>query len=214
MARRTFASGAMEMGAIGPNDKSTAEDFDRRLLFLYRTLRVLSWDSVLSCHLQLAYIRVRYRHDGKAEPEPVTPQALDDAIQRCKWLLMTPRDFGGLHDVSGHYRRLMEGLLKDAHVDLGGPWVRAFLIAHVRFVCALIRRCIASTTRPTPTRTNARSASARCGTGPASSTAIHPPGVDSLSGLAMPCLHMPSAIGDVSLPTGRSLLTSAPVVKT
>jgi len=95
MARRTFASGAMEMSAIGPNDKSTAEDFDRRLLFLYRTLRVLSWDSVLPCHLQLAYIRVRYRHDDKAEPEPVTPQALDDAIQRCKWLLMKPRDFGG-----------------------------------------------------------------------------------------------------------------------
>ena len=91
------------------------------MLFLYRTLRVLSWDSVLPCHLQLAYIRVRYRHDDKAEPEPVTPQALGDAIQRCKWLLMKPRDFGGLHDVSGHYRRLMEGPLEDAHVNLGVP---------------------------------------------------------------------------------------------
>lgn len=92
-----------------------AEDFDRRLLFLYRTLRVLSWDSVLPCRLQLAYIRVRYRH-GEAEPASATPQALDDAIQRCERLLMKPDDFGGLNDVSGHYRRLMEGTAQ------GGPY--------------------------------------------------------------------------------------------
>ncbi|KAK0641466.1 hypothetical protein B0T16DRAFT_461525 [Cercophora newfieldiana] len=122
MARRTLPGSAMQIDEIGPDYESTPEDFDQRLLFLYRILRRLSWDSVLPCHLQLKYIHVYYRRD-EAEPAPATPRGLDDAIQTCKRLPMKPRDFGGLRDVSGHYRRLIEALLEKAHLDFG---VRSF----------------------------------------------------------------------------------------
>jgi len=75
---------------------------------------------VLPSHLQrqLTFIRITFCRDD-ADPVTATPQTLDDVIQGCTQLLIPRCDFGGLYDVSGHYRRLMETLLARAHVDLG-----------------------------------------------------------------------------------------------
>ncbi|GAB1310115.1 hypothetical protein MFIFM68171_00325 [Madurella fahalii] len=95
MVSRFFAGDILEKPEVLRSDhKSAAQDFDRRMLFLYKALCRLDLDSTVQT------------------PPPVKPATLDDGIQNCKRIQHPPRGLRSCYDWAEHFvlsaRQLLE----------------------------------------------------------------------------------------------------------